>query len=106
VASRNGGVFAAGGSGSLRLLSGIQTGIRDIDLNRMITKIQIEGSSKGDDYNGVERVYLGCGTDGVACVEFGHPSQDGEPGEGEIQRRGSLLAGQFSDLHFFGRRWL
>jgi hypothetical protein len=105
VASRNNGVFAAGGSGSLRLLSGIQNGIRDIDLNRMITKIQVEGSSQGDYYNVVERVYLGCGTDGVACVEFGHPSDDGKACEGETQCPGSLLAGQFSDLHFFGRRW-
>jgi len=105
VASRNGGVFAAGGSGSLRLLSGIQAGIRDIDLHRMITKIQVEGSSQGDYYNGVERVYLGCGTDGVACVEFGYPSDDGEQGEGETERPSSLLAGQFSDLYFLGSRW-
>jgi len=104
VAPRNGGVFAAGGSGSLRLLSGIETGIRDIDMNRMITKIQVQRSAHEGYYDAVERVYLGCGTDGVACLEFGHPSDDGDLGGQTAQPPGSLLANQFSDLHYFGRR--
>ena len=104
VAARNDGIFAAGGSGSLRLLSGIQSPIREIDLNRMITKIQIEESSLRDYDNGVERVYLGCGPDGVACVEFGRLSDDGGLGQGDTQRPGSSLAGHFSDLHFFASR--
>lgn len=104
VAPRNGGVFAAGGSGSLRLLSGIQTGVRDVDLKRMITKIQVDGSAQGGYYDAVDRVYLGCGTDGVACVEFGHPSDDGDLVERHTRLPSSLLEGQFSDLHFFGRR--
>lgn len=103
VAARNGGVFAAGGSGTLRLLDGIQTGVRDVEIDRMITRIEIDSSFVGDYCNATEHVYLGCGADGVARVEFGH-SEDLEKSSTETRSSfpGSLLAGQYSDLHFFG----
>ena len=103
VAPRNSGVFVAGGSGNLRLMNGILTGVRDIELNRMINKIEV--APNNSTYNNVaEQVYLGCGADGVVCVQFGVPNHDDEPDDRfNTDRLGSsLLAGQYSDLHFFG----
>lgn len=101
VAPRNSGIFAAGGSGKLRLLNGIHTGVRDIELNRMITKIEV-GPSHSTYHNVAEQVYLGCGGDGVACVQFGIPNDD-DPDDRILHRVGSsLMAGQYADLHFFG----
>lgn len=105
VASRNSGIFAAGGSGTLRLLDGIQRGIRDIQLDRMVTKIEIDAScQRASDYKNVaEQVYLGCGTDGVACVEFGTPTgSEEESRERPCRHSGSLLSGEYSDIHYFG----
>jgi hypothetical protein len=105
VAARNCGVFAAGGSGNLRLLDGIQTGIRDVELDRVITKIEVEPSYSSNYRNSAERVFLGCGADGISYVEFG-TSMDSEQeistgrGAGYMQ---SLLSGEYSDMHYFGR---
>lgn len=103
VASRNSGIFAAGGSGTLRLLNGIQNGIRDIQLDCMITKIEVEASYQRDYRNVAEQVYLGCGTDGVACVEFGLPIGPEEGlSEGRSHHPTSLLSGEYSDMHYLG----
>jgi hypothetical protein len=102
VASRNSGVFVAGGSGMLRLLHGIQTGVRDIQLDTMITKIEIDDSCQRDYRHAAEYVYLGCGTDGVACVKFGHPTGSEERStEGRSYHPTSLLSGEYSDMHYF-----
>jgi hypothetical protein len=109
VASRGPGVFAAGGSGTLRLLNGIQIGIRDVELGQMITKIELETACQNIYRNVSERVYLGCGIDGVACVEFGFPDELKEQGEspldGKANCRDSPLAGEYSDIHFFRSRF-
>jgi hypothetical protein len=104
VASRNSGVFAAGGSGTLRLLDGIQRGIRDIQLNRIITKIEIDACQGNGDYKNVaDQVYLGCGTDGVACVEFGTPTESEEESRERLSHHSDyLLRGAYSDIHYFG----
>ena len=103
IAARNCGLFAAGGSGQLRLLDGIDDGVRDIDLNCMVTKIEIETNGSEEYRNAAERVYLGCGADGLACVDFGRDDND----DSEIEERpsipSSLLRGQYSDMHFLGR---
>jgi hypothetical protein len=101
VASKNGGVFAAGGSGKLRLLDGIHTGVR---LDRIITRIRVEESCEGSYQNVAEKVYIGCGTDGVARVEFGFPSiSDEQPTE---DRSDPLLTGEYSDTHYFGNMFI
>ena len=102
VASRNSGIFAAGGSGTLQLLNGIQNGIRDIHLDRMITKIEVDTACQREYKNVAEQVYLGCGTDGIACVDFGTPLEPEEQSTaGVTGSRSSLLCGEYSDLYYF-----
>ena len=102
VASRNSGIFAAGGSGTLRLLNGIQNGIRDIQLDRMITKIEVDNTYQTEYKNVADQVYLGCGTDGIACVEFGTPLESEEHLPfGVTESRNSLLRGEYSDMYYF-----
>ena|SRR5438046_9493163 len=102
VAPRNSGIFAAGGSGTLRLLNGIQDGIRDIQLDRMITKIEVDTVYQREYKNVAEHVYLGCGTDGIACVEFGTPLESEEQSTaGVTESRSSLLRGEYSDMYYF-----
>lgn len=104
VASKNNGVFAAGASGTLRILEGIETGLREINLGRIITRIRV-GESCDRLYQKVaEQIYLGCGTDGVACVDFGFPLVSDE--QSEVSRSDSLLAGEYSDMHYFGNRFM
>lgn len=107
VASRNSGVFAVGGSGTLRLLDGIQTGVRDVELDRLITRIETDSSGSSGYDSVAERVYLGCAADGLACVEFGVPLEYDDDEEQESNQGSrfaiSLLAGEYSDRHFFGR---
>ena len=107
VAARNNGIFTAGGSGTLRLLDGIQTGVRDLDLDQIITKMEVEASCQGKYRNVAERIYLGCGPDGIACVEFGFTA-DAEGGSTQrpSESTSSLLAGEYSDMHFFSRRFI
>jgi hypothetical protein len=102
IASRNCGLFTAGGSGTLRLMDGIDDGIRDIDLNCMITKVEIEANNSNEFRNAAERVYLGCGADGMSCVEFGN-DPDAMETEHPPMAQGSLLRSQYSDIHYFGR---
>ena|SRR2546429_3814811 len=102
IASRNCGLFAAGGSGTLRLLDGIDDGIRDIDLNCMITKVEIETNNSNEFRNAAERVYLGCGADGISCVEVGNDLEAMET-EHPPMTPESLLRSQYSDMHYFGR---
>ena len=70
----------------------------------MITRIQVEVPPFANYENGVERIYLGCGADGVACVEFGHEPNDEYPTEVQTQHPESLLACQFAEFHFLGGR--
>lgn len=102
VASRNSGIFAAGGSGTLRLLNGIQNGIRDIQLDQIITKIEVDNTYPREYMNVAEQVYLGCGPDGIACVEFGAPLESKDQSMmGETESRKSLLRGEYSDMYYF-----
>jgi hypothetical protein len=102
ISARNCGLFTAGGSGTLRLLDGIDDCIRDVDLNCMITKIEIESNESNECRHAAERVYLGCGADGIACVEFGNESDAMEIDKPQMIPE-SLLRGQYSDMHFLGR---
>ena len=102
VASKNSGIFAAGGSGTLRLLNGIQNGIRDIQLDQMITKVEVDNNYQREYKNVAEQVYLGCGTDGIACVEFGTPLESEEELTGGVKESlHSLLRGEYSDMYYF-----
>ena len=107
VACRNSGVFAVGGSGTLRLLDGVQNGIRDVEIDRMITRIEVETTLLSGYDNVAGRVYLGCAADGLACVEFGRSLEiDDDEEEQELYQSRfarSLLAGEYSDRHFLGR---
>jgi hypothetical protein len=62
VASRNCGVFAAGGSGKVRLFNGIN---REIDLDTIVSKIEVDPLYQNVYQNVAEQIYLGCGTNGV-----------------------------------------
>jgi len=101
IAVRNCGLFAAGGSGYLRLLDGMDHGIRDVELDCMVTKIEIDSNDSGC-RNAAERVFLGCGANGISCVEFGN-SGDATEVEQQPTYPESLLRGQYSDMHFLGR---
>jgi|SRR5579859_2404240 len=105
VASRNNGVFAVGGSGNLRLLKGIQTGTREVEMDCMMTRIEVESMSPSAYRNVVDRLFLGCGTDGLACVEFGFREEteerDEERGDANPWSPTSYLAWQYSERHFF-----
>jgi hypothetical protein len=102
IAARNCGLFVAGGSGHLRLLDGIDDGFRDVELNCMVTKLEVDSSDSNGCRNSAERVYLGCGADGIACVEFGNGDHDTETIQPPMIPE-SLLRGQYSDMHFLGR---
>jgi hypothetical protein len=107
VATRNNGVFVGGGSGQLRLLNGIQTGIREIELDQIVTRIEVDSLGSHTYQNAVEKVYLGCGVEGVACISFGLPAEfERQPLEESSLFSESLLAGEYSDMHYFGSRFM
>jgi hypothetical protein len=105
VASRNSGVFAAGGSGNLRLFHGINPGFREIDLDSMISKIEVDPLYQTEFQNVAEQVYLGCGANGVACVEFGFSPEDEDFMDETSPLRDALLVGEYSDMHYFRYRF-
>lgn len=101
IATRNNGVIAAGGSGVIRLLSGIHSGVRDIDLGSVVTKLQTCTSENGEQYkNAVDKIYLGCGGNGIACLEFGYDSDAPDPAETDYSM--PLLSAQYSDMYYLG----
>jgi hypothetical protein len=105
VAARGSGVFAAGGSGTLRALDGIGIGVRDFEVGYMITRLEIEPSSGGY-HNAAARVYLGCGIGGVACAEFGLPEKNSPEDDAEERTlMDSVLASELSDLYYFRNRF-
>ena len=102
VAPRNCGVFAAGGAGKLSLFNGIHDCVRDIELDKVIIRIEVDSCSQKIYRNTVEQVYLGCGADGIACVEFGIPAEtEVQLEDGREQRIDSLLTGEYSDMYYF-----
>ena len=101
IAMRNNGVIAAGGSGLVRLLSGIHCGVRDIDLGHVTTKVLTSTSTNGGCYkNAVDQIYLGCGANGLACLEVGYAKEAPDIVERDYSQ--SLLSGQYSDMYYFG----
>ena len=96
----NNGGIAEGASGRDRFLNGIHYGVRDIDLRSVVTKIQTNTSTNGGYYkNAVDQIYLGCGRNGLACLEVGY-ARDGQD-SAESNHSPSLLSGQQSDMYYF-----
>lgn len=52
-------------------MDGIQGCVRTLELDRLITKMEVDPSTMGDCRNSVERVFVGCATDGISYIEFG-----------------------------------
>jgi hypothetical protein len=101
IATRNNGVVVGGGSGVVRLLSGIHNGVRDIDLGTVVTKVQTGMSADGGCYKiAVDQIYLGCGGNGIACLEIGSSSEDEDLAD--MIQPTSLLSAQYSGMYYFG----
>jgi hypothetical protein len=101
IATRNNGVVAGGGSGVVRFLSGIHKGVRDVDVGSVVTRIQTGTSATGGCFkNAVDQIYLGCGANGIVCLEIGFSSEDEDLEE--TSHSTSLLSSQLSDMHYLG----
>jgi hypothetical protein len=100
IATRNNGVIAGGGSGVVRFLSGIHNGVRDVDVGSVVTKIQTGTLAGGSFKNAVDQIYLGCGANGIGCLEIGSTSEDQDLDDTSYST--SLLSAQWSDMHYFG----
>jgi hypothetical protein len=64
-------VIAAGGAGVVRFFDGIHKCFREVNLDRMITKVEVEKRWESEYDNAVDRIYLSCGADGIYFVEPG-----------------------------------
>jgi hypothetical protein len=102
VATRNTGVIAAGGAGVVRFFDGIQRCIREVNLDRMITKIQVEKLWDSEYENAVDRVYLSCGTDGICCLEAGSDLEAVDDATSDHATSMSPLRALYSERYYWG----
>jgi len=107
IAERNTGVVTAGGAGVLRFFDGIQNCIREIDLDRIITRVEVERLSRTTFPNTADRLFVSCGPDGITSFEFGgdFESLEGEVIDADTVTTSPLLAASYSDRYFL-RNWM
>jgi len=105
VAARNTGVVAAGGAGVIRFFDGIQRCTREINLDRMITKVEVEKQWDSEYEKAVDRIFLNCGADGICYLEPGRDPESFRTVTREHATQTSSLRAIYSDRHFL-RNWM